>query len=584
MPAVPLTSRERLIFWIVAAVCALSRFAAMARTLWWWDEALFCLGVRSYDVTQHHPHPPGFPIFVGAAKLLRLVIDSDFHALQAIGIAAGMLLFPALYLLARELGFPFTTATVAAALCAFFPNVWFFGGMALSDVPSITLAVFAAAMLLRGRYDVNAYFLGTFALALAIGIRPQNILIGLFPGLLATWHRARVSWRDVLFAAALGTTISVGAYVYAALGTGDPEAWLRIVREHSEYISRVDSFRNPDRPALWRLIDRFFLRQYQSPVLSIVTSIFVAVSAVGAVRQRDRRVLFAVLTFAPVAVLTWMMLDRFSVNRFSIGYAPLFAILAADGIARAARRYEALAGAALIAAFAIWTLPTLTVVRNEKTPPVLAMEQLRKIYDPARDDLYVGFSLSPHVDCLAALPYTRVKDERSLPLALGTKRPLFLSEFEHTEPKGLLFRRAQGRINLITRGYYYDVALRPMTSFAKFGPGWYEGERYLIWESRWMARHSVTELPPVTGPAKLEVAFEVPPEVLSSHPMVTLALNGKVLDRIAVDAMAIDREYDLEANGKTTLEITTTRTRREGERELGVKMKDLVWGGRRIKN
>src|SRR5436190_1257236 len=137
MPAAappPLTSRERTIVWIVAAVCALTRFLAMARTLWWWDEALFCLGVRSYDVTQHHPHPPGFPVYVGAAKLLRLVTGSDFHALQAINVIAGMLLFPVLFLLAREIGFRFPTATIAAALCAFFPNVWFFGGTALSDV------------------------------------------------------------------------------------------------------------------------------------------------------------------------------------------------------------------------------------------------------------------------------------------------------------------------------------------------------------------------------------------------------------------------------------------------------------------
>lgn len=605
MPAAappPLTSRERAIFWVVAAVCALTRLASMARTLWWWDEALFCLGVRAYDVTQHHPHPPGFPVYVAAAKLLRLVTGTDFHALQAINIVAGMLLFPALFLLAREIGFRFTTATVAAALCAFFPNVWFFGGTALSDVPSITMAVFAAAMLLRGRRDANAYFVGTFVLALAIGIRPQNFLVGLFPGVLATWHRAKVSVRDVLFAAALGTAISLGAYAYAAIGTGDPDAWLRVVREHGEYISRVDSFRNPERPALWRLFDRFFLRQYQSPTLSIVTSLFVIASVAGAIRQRDRCVAYAVLTFAPVAVMTWLMLDRYSVNRFSIGYAPMFAILAADGIARVARwsdgRFgrrgkspveapgaplEALLGAALIAAFAIWTFPTLSVVRSERTPPVLAIEELRKTFDPARDDLYVGFSLSPHVEYLADIPYVRVKEERSLPLSLGSKRALFLSEVDHTDPEARTFRRQRGRLNLITRGYYYDVALRPMTATASFISGWYEGGRDGVWEWRWMGRRSVTELLPVTGPAKLQVVFDVPTELVPSHPMVTIALNGKVLERIAVNEGRVDREYDLEGSTRNVLEISTTRTLRDGDRELGLKVRDLVWGPRKIR-
>lgn len=578
-----MTQRERAVFWIVTAVCALSRLLAMARTLWWWDEALFCLGVRSYDVTQHHPHPPGFPVYVAAAKVLRLVTGSDFDALQAINVVSGMLLFPALFLLAREIGFRFTTATVAAALCTFFPNVWFFGGTALSDVPSITLAVFAAAMLFRGRRDANAYFVGTFALALAIGIRPQNLLVGLYPGIVATWHRARVSVRDVVFAATLGTAISLGAYAYAAIGTGDVDAWLRVVREHGEYISRVDSFRNPDRPALWRLFDRFFLRQYQSPTLSIVTSLFVIASVVGAVRQRDRSVLDAALTFVPVAVMTWLMLDRYSVNRFSIGYAPLFAILAADGVARVAKRSEAVAGAALVAAFAIWTLPTLGVVRSDETPPVQAIDALKKTYDPRRHDLYVGFSLSPHVEYLSGIPYVRVKEERSLPLSLGAKEPLFLSEFDHTEPGGAVFRRPRGRLNMITRGYYYDVALRPMSAQAKFVSGWHEGGRDGVWEWRWMGRRSVTQLPPVSGPAKLEVVFDIPADLIPSHPMVTIALNGRVLDRIAGNGDRIDREYLVEGAPVNTLEITTTRTLRDGDRDRGLQVRDLVWGPRKVR-
>jgi hypothetical protein len=63
----PLTRRQR---WIVAALTAaiaLTRLYALSRSLWDWDEALFSAGVRAYDVTQHHPHPPGFPRFVLAA-------------------------------------------------------------------------------------------------------------------------------------------------------------------------------------------------------------------------------------------------------------------------------------------------------------------------------------------------------------------------------------------------------------------------------------------------------------------------------------------------------------------------------------
>src|ERR1700753_1915959 len=114
----PLTARQRAIVLGVALVCAASRFAALARSIWDWDEALFCLAMRGYDVGQHRPHPPGFPLYIALGKLVRLVATSDFRALQAINIVAGMLLFPAVFLLARELRFRVETATVAAALCA----------------------------------------------------------------------------------------------------------------------------------------------------------------------------------------------------------------------------------------------------------------------------------------------------------------------------------------------------------------------------------------------------------------------------------------------------------------------------------
>src|SRR5438094_6243311 len=119
VPPAPLTSRQRAIYWTVAAFSAVSRFAAMARSMWDWDEALFCLGMRSYDITVHHPHPPGFPVYIALGRIVRMVIPNDFRALQAVNLIAGMLVFPAIFFLARELRFRFVTSAVAAALCAF---------------------------------------------------------------------------------------------------------------------------------------------------------------------------------------------------------------------------------------------------------------------------------------------------------------------------------------------------------------------------------------------------------------------------------------------------------------------------------
>jgi len=591
-PIEPLTPRQRTIFWIVAIVCAASRFLAMARTLWDWDEALFCLGMRAYDVGLHHPHPPGFPVFIAIARIVRLALRDDFRSLQAVSLISGVLLFPAMFLLGRELRLRFETATIAAALCAFFPNVWFFGGTAFSDVPSIVLVIAAVAMLIRGCRDSEAYLIGSMLLALAIGIRPQNLLVGLWPGLVATRYRLRQNWRDVVWAATIGVLIAGISYFSAMIATGSYERYFGAIHAHADYITRIDSWRSPDRPALWRLFDRFFIKQYQSPPLSVVTSIFVLISAIGAIRNRDRRIGMIVLAFVPFAISAWLMLDRFSINRFSIGYIPLFAILAADGIERATvrrRDLEWIIGAALILAFAIFAWPALTVVRTTDAPSYAAVRAVRQHLDPSRDQLYVGFAMSPFVEYLEpSYPWTKVLDERAVPLSRTTKRPWLLTEIDATKPGGYFFTRERGRLWHIARRHYFDAALEPFTAVPQFVSGWYQSEKNGQEENRWMGGHSTTILPGRSGDSVVRLVYDIPDELLPQHPTVTVKFNGVIIDQSKPADAHISHDYHVEPapNGApNTLELEIDRTFNpraqhlgDDQRELGLLIHFLAWG------
>ncbi|HVR37513.1 MAG TPA: hypothetical protein VMU84_00340 [Thermoanaerobaculia bacterium] len=583
LPPPPLTRRERLLFLLVAAMCAATRFLALARSIWDWDEALFCLGMRGYDVTMHHPHPPGFPVYIAMAKIVRLVAPSDFRALQSVNLIAAVLLFPAMFLLARELRWRFKTSLVAALLFSFFPNVWFFGGTAFSDIPSIALVIFACAMLLRGVRSRNAYWIGTLLLALAIGMRPQNLLVGLWPGLVATIKRKP---REIIVALLIGVVICSVAYGAASYATGSFDKYLDTVRGHGEYISRTDSFRNPDRPPLWRMADRFFLKQYQSPVLSAITSLFAIVSLVGAIKTRDRRVLYVLLMFLPFAIMAWLMLDRFSISRFSIGYQPMFALLAADGIARASERrawLEPALGFALAFAFASYTIPTLGPVRNELSPPVRAIDAVQRHLDPKRQELFVAYGMVPFVEYLApSVHFTRVLDDRAMPFT--AKRDAWLiAEASEGKSSGFFFERDRGRLWNIARRHYFEITLKPLRELPQFVSGWYEGERSGMDEWRWMSDHSVTLLPPARGRTVLRVQFGVPVETLPSHPVVSFVLNGHVVGRVRVDEANMSRDFDVTSavNGSTnTLEIVVDRAVRPPNdgRVLGAQVRFLSFG------
>jgi len=580
-----LSGQERAIYWIVAIVCGASRFLATARSLWEWDEALFCLGMRNYDVASHHPHPPGFPVYIAVAKIARVFTGSDFRALQSVNLIGGVLLFPAMFMLARELRLRFTTSVIAGALLAFFPNVWFFGGTGFSDVVTITMVIYAVAFLFRGCRDANAYFIGTFLLAVSVGIRPQNLLVGIFPAAIATWYRARESVRDVVFAALIGTAVIGVSYLSAIHATGSAGAYVNAIRVHGEYISRVDSYRSPDRPPLWRLIDRFFIKQYESPGLSIATSVFVLLSIVGAIRDRDRSMLFNAATFAPFAIAAWLMLDRYSVSRFSIGYAPMFAIFAADGIARISRRndVQALLGAALIVGFIIYTWPALTIARTTIAPPVLGVDAVRQHLDPKRTELYVAFPMTPFIDYfLPNHPYHLVFDERALPLTVPTRPPYLLTEIDHTQPLGYVFSRDRGPLWNIARRHYFEVALEPLPQLPQFVSGWYPPEEKGAEELRWMGGRSVTVLPRSSGTTKLRIQFDVPDELMASPPAITFVLNGAVIDRFKPAESHLVREYEVTPGpAQNTLEITTDRTLLHSSidrRDLGLLVRFLSWG------
>lgn len=584
----PLTKTQRTIFVIVALLCAASRVLAMARSLWDWDEALFTLGMRDYDVSLHHPHPPGFPAYIAMARLARFGVGSDFRALQAVNLIAAMLVFPAIFFLARELRIRFSTSVAAGALFAFFPNVWFFGGGAFSDIPSIVLVCFAAGLLLRGARDRNAYWLGTMLLAVAIGIRPQNLLIGLFPGIYATRKRRP---HEIAIALLIGVVIVGVSFGGAIAATGSFDNYVRVVREHGDYIARVDSFRSEDRPPLWRLFDRFFVKQYQSPVLSAIASLLVLVSVIGAIRGRDRAMLYAGLMFAPFAIFAWLMLDRFSISRFSIGYQPMFALFVADGIRRLAgnRKWlEPALGSALVIAFISYTLPELKTVRTTVSPSVLAAEAISTHVDPSKDVLYVGHTMSKFVDLVApGLPYRRVIDDRALPLA-PQSRAWLLAEVTETKPAGFIFERERGHLWNIARRHYFEIVLKPLNDRPQFVSGWYGPESQDIHEWRWMSGRSVTVLPPQNGRAILRLHLGIPGELMGQRPQVTVRINGRIVDRFRTSDGYLERNVHVTAapnRAPNVLELSIDRTvtpvrahTGNDRRTLGLRLRYLAWG------
>ncbi len=397
-----MTARQKRIVLALSILIALTRLAAVALSFLDWDEALFISGVRAFDVTLHHPHPPGYPLFVGAAKLLHACGLDEFRALQALVVAGACLLFPALFALARELGFDFATSAAGAALFAFLPNVWLYGGTAFSDIPATALTFAACALLLRGRRERRPYLLGAIVLGIAAGMRTPSLLVGAVPALVATWHRVRArEYATVLGAMCAGAAIVAASYAGAAFASGSAADYIEAVRGQSRYVRDVDSWRNPQRGPLADAFFTFVLQPFQHRDVLNGISIAAAISLLAALLRRRAAPLLTFAVFTPLAIAASLNFDINAASRYAIGFMGAHALLAADGFRVLFRRTtgQVAFSAVTIAVLCVVTAPALREQRSTVPPAIAALRHAATHVEPQMP-LYVHGSMRPHADVL----------------------------------------------------------------------------------------------------------------------------------------------------------------------------------------
>ncbi|PYR36409.1 MAG: hypothetical protein DMF90_10225, partial [Acidobacteria bacterium] len=145
------------------------------------DSINFAFGVRDFDVARHQPHPPGYPVFIAVARVLRPLVPGELQALSvASALAAGLALAGMLRL------FPFLntgpesepaarTATVLAAAC---PLFWLTSVRPLSDMTGLAAAIAVQGLILSSR-SVRSLGVAALLAGIAAGVRSQVVWLTL---------------------------------------------------------------------------------------------------------------------------------------------------------------------------------------------------------------------------------------------------------------------------------------------------------------------------------------------------------------------------------------------------------------------
>jgi hypothetical protein len=571
----------------LAIAVALTRLLAIAHSLNDWDEALFSLGVAEYDVDQHRPHPPGYPLFVAAAKAVHLTGVNEFRSLQVIVVLGAILLFPALVLFALELGFDFAAAISGALIFAFLPNVWIYSGTGFSDIPSLTLAFTACWLLLRGRRERRAYILGAIVLGIAAGFRLPNLLIGMFPALLATVHRLRArDFRGVAIAIALGGAITGGSYYGAVLASGTLQDYETILASQREYVRTVDSWHNPNRMPLARAAKKFFIRPIEQKQFMRGLSLLACAGILAALAQRRWMLLFTLLIFLPVMITSWLNLDIEAVGRYAMAYLAVHALFAAYFLRVVGRKPLPIAvlTSIVVLVFAVWTWPAVRLQRTKDAPVAAALHWIRTKV-PNQTAVYVQGKLGPHARYLLAdRPFSfyeeddRVSQVTEDSWAVAPRIVEGANEtftWPRTNPIWKIIRRRN-----------FEISIIRMNSLVQFGDGWYAPEASGgggIF--RWMGHEATAILPAVRGNGRLSARLYVPVDTIAP-PTIEFWVNGALVERFVGAEAFMDKSWVVasRADQPNELRIKTSGVAiparvngSDDTRQLGLRIDSLSW-------
>lgn len=209
----------------------LAALYAFTRSHWLddWDSVNFALALDDFDVLHHQPHPPGYPIYVAAGKLLYRVVADHAAALTLVSALAGAAVASMFYLLDRRQN-DWQMALCATLIMALSPLYWLLSGLALTDMFGMVFVL--AFLLVEGTTPASSG--GQFArrvacgliAGLSLGARPHlTFLIALY------WFLRAAPWSSPIKAshvltALLGLALGIAAWlVPACSATGGAQTY-----------------------------------------------------------------------------------------------------------------------------------------------------------------------------------------------------------------------------------------------------------------------------------------------------------------------------------------------------------------------
>ena len=414
-----------------------------------WDSVQFALGVRQFNIWEHQPHPPGYPLYIFLGWIGHTLLHLDIVlALQVLSCLGGGLFVAAWYGIVR-LDFGERFATLIALSLGVTAIVWMTSTKTMTD--SLAAGLLSAQLLcvcLYRRSGGSRSLLGGALLGAATaGVRPQLFPVVLLIVILALLKR-RASGRAWF----LGVGALLGGcllwlvpmwYLQAQL-TPQMPAWqvypAQVYGQWRWRLDRPNVYIGAGNWSPWYLGERFGahilgwfsvgLGLIRSVFTIIVGSILLLVGFVSYARhfsEADREFWRANRWWAALHILI-IFCCLPAAQRYYLIILPLVLVSLGRGLATLPGRGRL--GAWALPAVLLWvSLPLVAKHHTQDSPPLLFARYLARHYPPGqRGDVLLllsqtrrhvqwyapGFELAPKDQSVAATPLEQLMQAKAV--------------------------------------------------------------------------------------------------------------------------------------------------------------------------